>query len=471
MTKTAKELDLTSDERRESRFRRDRMAKMLIILFLPIFVIIIQTGVQVNEAIRHKHDAQHAHDEVKISVQTAALVTEIQKERGMTSVYVSSNSSDALQTLLGFYQGTYKAIDDITIWPGSQKDGDVFATKETFREFLANHRSQVEPGTYFKLEIDFYTDLIQIIINWVTSSIHMNAQWDLLQSVIAYDAFLRSKDAIGVERALGGTYFGKGGFTQEEYRFFCEVSSSASTLLSLSMQHYDLVKDKYSELMSVETATQLRESLDSLKSQIYANNISGSDVMQGLYWFYNMTSYMSIIGEVEKLVTDQILAMFNEQVSDAVRETIISFVILALVLTICPMIGVWYVISVNRMTSAIKHYALNLTTKTTELSKEKKRSEKLLYQMLPPTVAEELKRNNTVNAEYFESVTILFSDIVGFTDLASSSTPLQVNHDKIATESFFADLATMDIYKHDIKSLPKSDKGKVDCFQVLILPI
>lgn len=43
------------------------------------------------------------------------------------------------------------------------------------------------------------------------------------------------------------------------------------------------------------------------------------------------------------------------------------------------------------------------------------------------SVAESLKRGSSVSPETFQSVTIFFSDVVGFTSLAAESTPLEVN--------------------------------------------
>lgn len=54
-----------------------------------------------------------------------------------------------------------------------------------------------------------------------------------------------------------------------------------------------------------------------------------------------------------------------------------------------------------------------------ELEEEKKKTDRLLYSVLPPLVANELRNNRPVPAKRFQPVTILFSGIVGFSDFCA----------------------------------------------------
>ncbi|PAA77377.1 hypothetical protein BOX15_Mlig016425g1 [Macrostomum lignano] len=69
-----------------------------------------------------------------------------------------------------------------------------------------------------------------------------------------------------------------------------------------------------------------------------------------------------------------------------------------------------------------------LTESMKRLDEEKKKTDELLYQMIPKTVADRLRRGDSAvsTCETFDEVTILFSDICGFTNICGAITPLDV---------------------------------------------
>lgn len=67
-----------------------------------------------------------------------------------------------------------------------------------------------------------------------------------------------------------------------------------------------------------------------------------------------------------------------------------------------------------------------LSAKNEIIREEQQRSENLLLNILPSLVADELKKKGKTKARYFEDVSVLFADFVGFSRISEKLTPQQL---------------------------------------------
>jgi class 3 adenylate cyclase len=84
----------------------------------------------------------------------------------------------------------------------------------------------------------------------------------------------------------------------------------------------------------------------------------------------------------------------------------------------------------NFMAVEIRDYAQGLEKlvekRTNDLKREKELSESLLYNILPKLVANRIQQGETMIADYFPNATVIFCDIVGFTTIASHTSPTRL---------------------------------------------
>lgn len=66
---------------------------------------------------------------------------------------------------------------------------------------------------------------------------------------------------------------------------------------------------------------------------------------------------------------------------------------------------------------------IQVEERTKDLRKEKEESERLLHNILPVAVADELKKKGYTSAQSFKQVTMLFTDFKGFTEQSAKITP------------------------------------------------
>uniref|UniRef100_A0AAQ4S028 Guanylate cyclase n=1 Tax=Gasterosteus aculeatus aculeatus TaxID=481459 RepID=A0AAQ4S028_GASAC len=107
---------------------------------------------------------------------------------------------------------------------------------------------------------------------------------------------------------------------------------------------------------------------------------------------------------------------------------------------------------IDSMLRMLEQYSSNLEDlireRTDELEVERNKTDKLIGQLLPKSVAQALKKGKPVQPEHYSDCTLYFSDIVGFTTISALSEPIEVVDllNDLYT-MFDAIIATHDVYK------------------------
>ncbi|CAF2856430.1 unnamed protein product [Rotaria sp. Silwood2] len=154
------------------------------------------------------------------------------------------------------------------------------------------------------------------------------------------------------------------------------------------------------------------------------------------------------------------LAYFNESIANKTNYNLLSIhnslcfhypkicIIKGLVIIVFIFITIILCYSIFALYIRAKRHSRLLEHKTNELEKEKCLTQKLLHQILPPCVAKDLINGRKAPAEYFDSVTVYFSDIVGFTAIASMCSPNETCNMLNQLYSIFDSLLeNFDVYK------------------------
>ena len=163
--------------------------------------------------------------------------------------------------------------------------------------------------------------------------------------------------------------------------------------------------------------------------------------------FINYTTCSLLVSlyveELTKVTLMEVTTALDEVISGTVVPLAVGILSLVLALLVAPLIILHYVRWTDQATVYLAKHALLLSDKTIELDKEKKTAEDLIHRLLPPAVATDLMNDQSILAESYQSVTIYFSDIVGFTSICAISTPMQVclpltayTHNQIAQRNF-----------------------------------
>ncbi|XP_070206498.1 uncharacterized protein [Littorina saxatilis] len=403
--------------------KRLQLLKILSLTLLPILGLWAFTVFSLSDSIQGKFDIEQTQYAVKFSVEIGMFLDRIQRERDMSVLYLSILGPETKTFLMNEYLLTDQALEQLSDWPVKNDGQPMFQSKKDFREFLQEHRNQLDPTNYdIYVEMDFYSFLIERFIEWMYGAIRESNMASIWKILVAYQKIVTVMEHIGIERALGTVFFVEGGFpTQSVYeRYNNRVNIFKANYRSAVL--YSKMVDPIFQQGVTATGTNLTAVIEDFRFETQHAMVTEPSITKGQWWFDNMTLYLDTLLMIQRELADLINGQLEEIIQAEEKNLTISACFLVIVILMCPLV----IYSVEALTSDIQKYAIALVDKTKDLGKEKKKMDELLYQMVPRQVAQAMKMNESVDAEYFKSVTIMFSDIYGFTKLSMTLPPMEI---------------------------------------------
>lgn len=369
-------------------------------------------------------------ESLEFSIEVGRLIHHLQKERDLSILYLSALGPVTKTFLIKEYQITDDSIESIARWPGNldRYNREEFKSKSKMMQHIGQHRQQLNhQSSSINKEMLFYTSVIDVIIYWGYSSIVESKFAVVWKSLVGFQKITAAKEDMGLERALGTMFFARGGFeTHLQYeRYNMKIFGFQSNYKTARLYSPDI--DFIGSYGIFSNGRNVSIILDNYRTYIQNHGEEEQDPtkisLSSARWFYDNTSlYLDTLLNLQTTLGNICLGKVKTILNDSSRDLIISSCVLVFVLISCSLV----IISTENLTSNIQKYAVILVDKTKELNFEKKRTDSLLYQMVPKEVADKLKKREGIEAEFFKSVTVLFSDIHGFSVFSNTLQPLEI---------------------------------------------
>lgn len=290
------------------------------------------------------------------------------------------------------------------------------------RSKLKDHRESVElPKRLFLGELDFYTDLAEKVFSSAFKNLindGLTTSWDTL---ISWIWVFKTEGSIDVCNSLGLAKFTKNTFNRDLFLRFIKYDHLAISDLSIALNYDVTTKNMYDKLYLQNTL--LKKNVESLilkvKNIDYINVTNDIALLWTKWYGYYQTIILTVRNNALKREKNDLDEIYKTAAIESGVHLILLFVTCFLIFPLIHFSSRKTVLSMHSMT-------ISISRNQRELKAQKRKTEILLREMLPRSVAYKFLKGEEVEPQYFDNVTVLFSDIADFNQVTSRSAPLQI---------------------------------------------
>lgn len=311
--------------------------KKLMLLSILSFVIILiyAINLSLNYYDNYK-DSSRTIEIVELSVKLSNVLHELQKERGASAGFLSSQGKKFADTLLNQKKMTDEKLQLLhEHLSTNQNQYTQTAKQNVIFSQIKDMRSKVSSlSTTTKAAVSYYTNLNKSALDTIAEFSTIAREKKIRNMLNSFILFISAKERAGIERAILSGTFTKNKFNTFLYSKFISVLSQQQVLFNLFensasndfIQSYSLIKTAPS-FAEVE------------KMRLIALSKQEDFGIDSNYWFKTITKKINKLKEMENNITVSILERASKTHSSALFMLILIIIISLFVLATISLIS------------------------------------------------------------------------------------------------------------------------------------
>ena len=342
--------------------RRHQLVKLFIIALVSTATVILTIIDVVQTAHSFDKKTKLIH-KVHGSINTAFLIHNLQKERGLTALQLGFKLLDFNEQRLKLRDMREETTKSIAVLE-SRDDTDLTVLTggtSSFLDALEAFRKEIDDGKINVIRhLRTYRRWIYLLISTLTNYIKTENLEDYANLVYAYEMVIISKEEAGMERALGGLKFIYGkNFSIVNTTWYNEKRALAQNYLETAFLFSPQVTETYSMLLNKRNNSLVTNEINKQRIILSGALYNKSSDDAAYQWFGLMTKYNNLLLELQIRQADLIEEKVNEELYRAKNQLVIRSFLLCFTLIVVPCV----VFSLAQVQKSFYEYTLSLFDK------------------------------------------------------------------------------------------------------------
>ncbi|PPK73562.1 methyl-accepting chemotaxis protein [Methylobacter tundripaludum] len=341
-------------------FTSSLKSRLMLMAAIPALALLYFSGSGVVERLAVSKEMVQLESLVDVSVKIGALVHEMQKERGMSASFISSNGAKFSAELPAQRTRTDKAIETLQTRlnrfdAGIYSDGLktlLDSATANLAELAAKRGGISALGLEVAQSSAYYTKTIASLLDISAQVSTLSSHSEISRLASSYSSLLKAKERTGMERALLVATFGSDQFTPDAHSRFLKNFSAQDVYTDLFFAYaLDSQKAFYKAKVSGPAVDEVA------RMEKIAMDKSNGFGIDPLYWFKTVTEKIDLIKEVEDRLSGDLLDAASKFKSEAERTAV--FFIALTVLSVLATVALTFFISreILRSINALRQVA------------------------------------------------------------------------------------------------------------------